>query len=66
MEKMQLRDTVQLLRVARFARMLDISTSKTYDLINSGQLKVVRLDGSCLRIPLEEVDRIKAEARVED
>jgi excisionase family DNA binding protein len=54
-----------LLKPARFARLIDASRSKVYELINSGEVRSVRIGGE-LRIPASELDRLTAAATTED
>lgn len=48
-----------LLRPAKFARLIDMSRSKIYELIQSGEIRAVTI-GGVLRIPLEEIERLKS------
>lgn len=48
-----------LLKVEQVAHRLNISRTKVYDLMNSGQLRFVKIDRLC-RIPSSEVDALIA------
>jgi|HubBroStandDraft_6_1064221.scaffolds.fasta_scaffold2696179_1 excisionase family DNA binding protein len=58
MTKRDLQIAPQLLRLGRFAALVDVSRSKIYTMISAGELRAVRVGGS-LRIPAEELDRLK-------
>ncbi len=49
----------ELLRPAKFARLIDVSRSKVYEMLSAGELRGVTI-GGVLRIPVEEVERLKA------
>jgi excisionase family DNA binding protein len=51
--------TPVLLRPAKFARLIDMSRSKIYELIQSGEIRAVSI-GGVLRIPVDELDRLKS------
>jgi excisionase family DNA binding protein len=53
--------TVQLLRPAKFCKLIDVTRSKVYEMISKGQLRTVNIAG-VLRIPIDEIDRLKASA----
>jgi len=53
-----------LLRPARFARLIDYSRSKIYDMINRGELRAVIISGN-LRIPATELERLPSQATTE-
>jgi excisionase family DNA binding protein len=53
-----------LLRPAKFARLIDMSRSKVYELIQSGEIRAVTI-GGVLRVPLEELERLKSSPSVE-
>jgi excisionase family DNA binding protein len=51
----------ELLRPAKFGRLIDSSPAHVYHLIQRGELHAVRVGGA-LRVPVSEIDRLKAEA----
>jgi len=55
-----------LLKPARFARLIDASRSKVYEMIAAGQIRSVRLgEGGGLRVPSSELDRLASQATTE-
>jgi len=52
------------LRPAKFARLIDMSRSKIYELVKSGDIRAVMI-GGVLRIPVDEVERLKGLPAVE-
>ena len=52
-------DHPALMRPSKFARLIDMSRSKVYELIKSGEIRAVSI-GGVLRIPLEELERLKS------
>jgi excisionase family DNA binding protein len=53
----------ELVRPAKFAVLIDTSRATVYNMIAAGQLHAVKLGGNgALRIPVSEVERLKAEA----
>lgn len=50
-------DRPVLFRVSRAAKLLDVSRSKAYELVASGELRSVRL-GSMVRIPADAIDEL--------
>jgi len=54
----------QLLKPARFARLIDASRSKVYELIQSGEVRSVKVGGG-LRIPATELHRFESKATTE-
>jgi excisionase family DNA binding protein len=57
-------DNPAVMKVAEVANELRCSKNTVYDLIRSGQLRVLRLGDRNIRITREEVDRVKAAATV--
>ena len=55
------REKPTLLRVSEAAALLSLGRSKTYELIETGKLPAVRLDGA-LRVPRAAIDRLVANA----
>jgi len=49
----------------RAAKLLDMSKSKIYEMIQRRELPAVRL-GGCLRIPMSALDELVAKAKGED
>jgi excisionase family DNA binding protein len=54
----------ELLRPAKFARLIDMSRSKVYEMLSAGEIRAVTI-GGVLRIPIDEIDRFKAQAATE-
>jgi excisionase family DNA binding protein len=52
-------------RPARAARLLDMSRSKIYEMIQRKELPAVRL-GGCLRVPFSAIEQLVALASTED
>jgi excisionase family DNA binding protein len=50
---------------ARFAKLIDTSRANVYNLLARGKLRSVRIGGS-IRIPIDELDRLLAEASAAD
>jgi excisionase family DNA binding protein len=55
------REKPMLLRVSEAAALLSLGRSKTYELIETGKLPSVRLDGA-LRVPRAAIERLAADA----
>ncbi|MGO9450969.1 MAG: helix-turn-helix transcriptional regulator [Candidatus Binataceae bacterium] len=55
-----------LVRPAEAAQMIGVSRSKVYELIGSGALRAVRLDGGrLLRVPVAEIHKLADQGRPE-
>jgi len=54
----------ELLRPAKFARLIDVSRSKVYEMLSAGEIRAVTV-GGVLRIPLDEIERLKSRAAAE-
>lgn len=44
-------------RPTKAARLLDISRSKIYELIQVGEIRAIKI-GGCLRVPMEEIESL--------
>ena len=53
-------DSPAVLKVHEVAQELRCSKNLVYDLIHRGQLRVLRLGERNIRVPREEVDRLKS------
>jgi excisionase family DNA binding protein len=51
-----------LLRPLQAARMLSVSRSRVYEMLRSGSLPAVRLDGRTWRIPRAALEKLAADA----
>lgn len=54
-------EELELLRPVKLARLIDASAGTCLRLISAGQLRAVKVGGS-LRVPIHEVERLKAAA----
>ena len=54
-----------LIKPVRAAKLLDMSKSKIYEMIQRNEIPAVRL-GGCLRIPMSALDELVAKARSEE
>jgi len=61
MESPSIDPKAELLRPAKFARLIDVSRSKVYEMVSAGEIRAITI-GGVLRIPVEEVGRLKARA----
>ena len=53
-----------LIKPVRAAKLLDMSKSKIYEMIQRNEIPAVRL-GGCLRIPMSALDELVSKARGE-
>lgn len=58
----ELKDQFVFVKPVRAAKLLDMSKSKIYEMIQRKQIPSVRL-GGCLRIPVAALDELVAKAR---
>lgn len=61
----KLKDQFVFVKPVRAAKLLDMSKSKIYEMIQRKELPAVRL-GGCLRIPVSALDDLVARARGEE
>ncbi len=61
----EIKEQFVFVKPARAAKLLDMSKSKIYEMIQRKQIPSVRL-GGCLRIPVSALDDLVARARGEE
>ena len=60
----KLKNEFMFVKPVRAAKLLDMSKSKLYEMIQRNEIPAVRL-GGCLRIPVSALDDLAAKARGE-
>ncbi len=61
----KLKEQFVFVKPVRAAKLLDMSKSKIYEMIQRNEIPAVRL-GGCLRIPMSALDDLVARARGEE